>query len=242
MSVAMLAATGDHRTRRRARFYSFSSLFRSAVTGSSVRVGRAAWDCARPVEPATAAVGFVALLPPGVGSCPRPPTRTIRAPPLGLEQGMSIPTSPATALASIHLQTRYGSSGTVVVAVAGEVDMATAPDLHTALLNALVVYRPAVIEVDLSACTFLDCSGLRALIGAHTAAQASGCPIWIRHPQRFVRLVLEVTRMLDMFTAPDDGPDDKARQTAHRDDPAITASGVPIEQEKDKPPSLLAAA
>jgi anti-anti-sigma factor len=119
---------------------------------------------------------------------------------------MSIPTSPVTAPASFHLQTRYGHSGTVVVAVAGEVDMATAPDLQAALLEALVVHRPAVIDVDLSACTFLDCSGIRVLIAAHTTAQASRCQLWVSHPQRFVRLVLEVTGLLDTFTAPDHDP------------------------------------
>jgi anti-sigma B factor antagonist len=139
---------------------------------------------------------------------------------------MSLPTSPVSAPASFHLQTRFGHSGTAVVAVAGEVDMATAPDLHAALLDALVVHRPAVIDVDLSACTFLDCSGIRVLIAAHTTARAIGCQVRVRHPRRFVRLVLEVTGLLDMFTAPDDGPDDVAGQPASGHDAAISASGL----------------
>lgn len=138
---------------------------------------------------------------------------------------MSIPTSPVTAPA-LRLHTRRGSSGTVVVTVAGEVDIATAPDLHAALLEAVIVHNPAVIDVDLSVCTFLDCSGIRVLIAAHTSAQANGCQVRISHPRRFVRLVLELTGLLDMFTAPDDGPDDMAEQPASSHDAAISASGL----------------
>ncbi|WP_117215759.1 STAS domain-containing protein [Allorhizocola rhizosphaerae] len=155
---------------------------------------------------------------------------------------MPIPTSPVTAPASLHLQTRHTTPHTVVVTVTGEIDLATAPDLHTALLKALIAHRPTVINVDLTTCTFLDCSGLRVLLAAHTTAQTTGCQIWIKHPQPFVRLILEVTKLLEMFTT----DDDMARQTTPRHDPATTASGTPTEQEKakekQKTSSLLAAA
>jgi hypothetical protein len=42
------------------------------------------------------------------------------------------------------------------------------------------------------------------LVAAHATAQASGCQMWARYPQRLVRLVLEVTELLDVLTAPDD--------------------------------------
>ncbi|GHJ45848.1 hypothetical protein Cs7R123_31900 [Catellatospora sp. TT07R-123] len=115
---------------------------------------------------------------------------------------MSQHTSPVTALAQAHLTTRRRASGTVVVTVSGEIDMATAPALQHALLDALTTHTPAVIDVDLAACTFLDASGLRVLVAAHTTAQAAGCQMWARYPQRLVRMVLEVTDLLDMFTDP----------------------------------------
>lgn len=111
--------------------------------------------------------------------------------------------SPAPVLAHMQVATRSASPGTVVVAVAGEVDMATAPALHAALLAALADHAPAVVDVDLSACTFLDCSGITVLGAAYATAQASGCQMWARYPQRLVRLVLEVTDLLDVLTAPD---------------------------------------
>ncbi|HEX6683271.1 MAG TPA: STAS domain-containing protein [Candidatus Limnocylindrales bacterium] len=94
--------------------------------------------------------------------------------------------------------------GTAAVAVAGEVDIATAPTLYAALLDALNSHTPVVLDVDLSACTFLDCSGIRVLLAAHATAQTRGCHMWIRHPRRLVRLVLEVTGLLSRFTAPYD--------------------------------------
>lgn len=112
--------------------------------------------------------------------------------------------SPVTELPYLHLTTRRTASGTVLVAVRGEIDMATGPVLHAALLDALGTHSPVIIDVDLSACTFLDASGLRVLVAAHTAAQAAGCQMWARYPRRLVRRVLEVTQLLAMFTAAND--------------------------------------
>jgi anti-anti-sigma factor len=117
---------------------------------------------------------------------------------------MSNHTSPAPTLANMHIATSCVSPGMVIVVVTGEVDMATAPALHAALLDALNDHAPAVVDLNLSACTFLDCSGIRVLVSAHATAQARGCQMWARYPQRIVRLVLEMTGLLDVFTAPDD--------------------------------------
>ncbi|HVL95655.1 MAG TPA: STAS domain-containing protein [Solirubrobacteraceae bacterium] len=52
-------------------------------------------------------------------------------------------------------------AGAVVVAVLGEIDMATAPALESALADALV--RASAVTVDLDACDFMDSSGLHVL-------------------------------------------------------------------------------
>jgi anti-sigma B factor antagonist len=110
--------------------------------------------------------------------------------------------SPVTA--QLRLYTYCLSPGTAAVAVAGEVDMATAPALHAALLDALNTHSPVVLDVDLSACTFLACAGLTVLVRVHAAARAAGCQMWATHPRGPVRRVLEVTGLLDVFTAPCD--------------------------------------
>jgi anti-sigma B factor antagonist len=133
---------------------------------------------------------------------------------------MSVYTSPVPTLAQMHVETHCASPGTVIVVVAGEVDLATAPALHAALVEALTTYMPTVVHIDLSACTFLDCSGIRVLVAAHSTAQASGHQMWARHPQHLVRRVLELTGLLDVFTA----PNDTARQNAGGEDATGPAS------------------
>jgi anti-anti-sigma factor len=103
----------------------------------------------------------------------------------------------------LHLITRWPSLGAVSVVVAGEVDMATEAAFRTGLLDALNVFEPVVLEIDLSACTFLDCSGVRALVAARACAKATGCLVWVRHPQPLVRLVLEIAGQLAALTAGD---------------------------------------
>jgi anti-anti-sigma factor len=51
--------------------------------------------------------------------------------------------------------------------VSGEIDLATAPALE-AEICAYLRRRPAAVTVDLSAVTFIDCSGLNALLRCHT--------------------------------------------------------------------------
>jgi anti-anti-sigma factor len=63
------------------------------------------------------------------------------------------------------LDVRSGDAGTVVT-VAGELDVATAPELAAALADV-----QGDVTVDLNAATFADPSGLRVLL----AARAEGC-------------------------------------------------------------------
>jgi anti-sigma B factor antagonist len=117
---------------------------------------------------------------------------------------MSVHISSGAMAANMRSATRCASPETVIVAVTGEVDLATAPALHNELLAALNDHAPAVVDIDLSACTFLDCSGISVLVSAHATAQASGCQMWAKYPQGIVRLVLEMTGLLDVLTAPYD--------------------------------------
>ena len=63
------------------------------------------------------------------------------------------------------------SPGRAVVAVAGEIDVATAPQVERALDAAGPEKR---VVLDLSECGFIDSSGLRTLLGARSAAEAAG--------------------------------------------------------------------
>lgn len=71
--------------------------------------------------------------------------------------------------------------------VDGELDMATAGLLETAITE--VVGEERRIVLDLSGLEFIDSSGIRVLI---TAAKRSGQPLLLRHPDHQVRRVLDV--------------------------------------------------
>ena len=119
---------------------------------------------------------------------------------------MSTTLLPMITLTQLHIDMSYPSPDTARVAVAGEVDLATAPVLQDRLLSLLHGHAPATLEVDLARCTFLDCTGIGALVGARNAAVQIGRQIWVTHPQPLVRRVLELTGLLDVLTAPTDRP------------------------------------
>jgi anti-sigma B factor antagonist len=59
-------------------------------------------------------------------------------------------------------------NGRAVVVIRGELDLATAPDLDAALMELLDAGQDVV--VDLRELEFMDSTGLRALVAAHTRA------------------------------------------------------------------------
>jgi anti-anti-sigma factor len=114
--------------------------------------------------------------------------------------------SPVTGLAQLHIDTSYPSAATARVAVVGEVDLATTPMLRERLLRVLLDQRPELLDVDLAGVTLLDCIGLGVLVAVRNAAIRAGGQMRVSHPQPIVRQVLEVTRLLGMFTAPTNVP------------------------------------
>ncbi len=61
----------------------------------------------------------------------------------------------------------------MVVAAAGEIDASSAPRLQRELLSALAE-RGARVVLDLSAVTFMDSSGIGAVVAAHAEATDRG--------------------------------------------------------------------
>jgi anti-anti-sigma factor len=119
---------------------------------------------------------------------------------------MSTKLSPVTASAPLHIVAMScPSPATARLAVAGEVDLATAPVLRDRLLGVLRDESPAVLDVDLAGVTLLDCAGIGALVGVRNAAVHAGCQMWVSNPQPIVRRVLAVTGLLDVFTTPTAG-------------------------------------
>ncbi|MGV9993601.1 STAS domain-containing protein [Streptomyces sp. NPDC003374] len=80
--------------------------------------------------------------------------------------------------------------GTHVVTLAGEIDLDGSARLREALLSG-VAGGPGTV-VDLGAVTFMDSSGINALITAHQATQEAGTRLCLAAPQDAVLRVLQL--------------------------------------------------
>ena len=95
------------------------------------------------------------------------------------------------------LDTRVVETGsTVVVALSGELDLATAPQLRACLAPLVTgATAPDELVLDLSELTFLDASGISALLTVQRALAGRGGRLALRSPSRLVR---RVVRVLDL--------------------------------------------
>lgn len=84
--------------------------------------------------------------------------------------------------------------GCMVVAVRGEVDLATAPTLKNRLLE-LVTNGSTAIVVDLSATDFLDSTGLGAVVAAYKRVRAHDGHLTLVATAARVKRVFEITNL-----------------------------------------------
>jgi anti-sigma B factor antagonist len=89
-------------------------------------------------------------------------------------------------------------SGSAVLTVSGEVDLATAPALHTALL-AMMERGSAKLVVDMAEVTFMDSSGLSALLAARDTG-GEECEMVLVVGPGMVRRLLDTTAIGTLFT------------------------------------------
>jgi anti-sigma B factor antagonist len=89
-----------------------------------------------------------------------------------------------------------------LVRVAGEVDLATAPDLAAALDGALAERRPIVI--DLSDVEFIDTSGVRVLLDARRHVTEQGIELTVVAPPGSpARRILDLTDLSEALSVVD---------------------------------------
>jgi anti-sigma B factor antagonist len=96
-------------------------------------------------------------------------------------------------------------AGAACVAVAGEVDVETAPRMRDALVEAVADGEQVV--VDLGSVTFMDSTGLAALVVAGRVAEARGVRLRLRAvPPRVMELITTTGRhdLISLETLPRD--------------------------------------
>jgi anti-anti-sigma factor len=90
------------------------------------------------------------------------------------------------------------------VTPSGELDIATAPQLAEALSEA--ARGSAAVILDLSELTFMDSSGLHAILSAHTRLHEAGCRLVLIGACRQIQRIFELTgteHALEFASAPD---------------------------------------
>ena len=99
-------------------------------------------------------------------------------------------------MVSMELATR-DRDGQVVVALRGELDVADAASVVTALTE--LAARERQVIVDLEGLEFIDSSGLHALVRAREHVRRAGGDLLLAAPQQQVLRVLALTRLIEVF-------------------------------------------
>ena len=86
----------------------------------------------------------------------------------------------------------------VLIELAGELDVATAPELWAAIDAALAKGHQRLV-LDLSGLAFVDSTGLGVFVRAGKELRANGGALTLRQPGERVAKLLEITRLQEVF-------------------------------------------
>jgi anti-sigma B factor antagonist len=133
----------------------------------------------------------------------RPFTRSPRTPPYrryATRAGPALPrgallravrTEEPMALPQLNVY-RHDHHTRALITLAGEIDLATAPLVRAALAECLQD-GILTVDVDLTAVTFCDASGLSAFLTASVLATESGATLQLHYPPQTMAGVIEIT-------------------------------------------------
>jgi anti-sigma B factor antagonist len=98
---------------------------------------------------------------------------------------------------TLGLEVTDGEGG-IVIALSGELDLATAPELWAAMDTALAAGRRDLV-LDLTELAFVDSTGLGVFVRAGKELRAAGGELTLRRPGERVAKLLEITRLQEVF-------------------------------------------
>ena len=89
--------------------------------------------------------------------------------------------------------------GTATVTVRGEIDFANCDELAACVREAVAQWSPTLVRIDVDGATFIDSTGLGALIEGYRAAVEADARFVVVNPTVIFRRVLDVTGLWDFF-------------------------------------------
>ncbi|RZU46606.1 SpoIIAA-like anti-anti-sigma regulatory factor [Krasilnikovia cinnamomea] len=105
-------------------------------------------------------------------------------------------------MTDLAISTQPDSDRTVRLIATGEIDMASAEQVTAAAGKALTTHTPAHLIIDLTAVTFLDSTGIAALLAARHLAEEQSCTLRVTGIHGIVERVLDVTGLLGVLDGP----------------------------------------
>ena len=109
------------------------------------------------------------------------------------------PAQPATgAPAQLEIRRHEDEHG-VILALAGELDLGSAPELERALREAEAT-NPRRVVIDLRCLAFMDCTGIAIITRAQQSADAQGRRLALRSGPGQVLRLFELTGLVPRFT------------------------------------------
>jgi anti-sigma B factor antagonist len=109
-------------------------------------------------------------------------------------------------LVELNVSSRLHDDHTIVT-ICGEIDLYTAPRLHSELVGLLAEGMPPRVVIDMSGVEFCDSTGMNVLLSCLRRARERGGELEIAAPKPAVRKILQVTGLDSVFTLVEDaGP------------------------------------
>ena len=106
-------------------------------------------------------------------------------------------------LVELNVSSRFHDDHTIVT-ICGEIDLYTAPRLHSELAGLLAEGMPPRVVIDMSGVEFCDSTGMNVLLSCLRRARERGGELEIAAPKPAVRKILQVTGLDSVFTLIED--------------------------------------
>jgi len=113
------------------------------------------------------------------------------------------PVGRSLAMETLRVTSEQVDNGAIRVALAGELDLASAPRIEDEL-ERVERQNPSIIVLDLRELEFMDSTGLRTIVTADARAREAGRRLVVVRGSKNVQRVFEVTRLNERVEIVDD--------------------------------------